>query len=157
MNSRILVRVATRADVDAIKPIVDATLFPADLLDDMIAPFLDDPACRDVWLVAERDDAVLGVTFCEPERLTDGTWNMLAIAVDPERQGAGVGSAMTSDLEARLLDAGARVLIVETSGLPAYERTRAFNRRHDYVEEARIRDFYAAHEDKVVFWKKLPA
>ena len=41
------------------------------------------------------------------------------------------------------------------SGLPEFERTRAFYHRCRYVEEARVRDFYAAGEDKVIFWKSL--
>jgi ribosomal protein S18 acetylase RimI-like enzyme len=47
------------------------------------------------------------------------------------------------------------VLLVHTSGLPAFARTRAFYRRAGYAEEARIRAFYAAGEDEVVFWKAL--
>lgn len=49
----------------------------------------------------------------------------------------------------------ARVLLVETSELPEFERTRAFYRTNGYAEETRIREFYAAGEDKVVFWKAL--
>jgi ribosomal protein S18 acetylase RimI-like enzyme len=47
------------------------------------------------------------------------------------------------------------VLLVETSGLPAFARARAFYRARGFDEEARIRDFYAAGEDKIVFWKAL--
>ncbi len=52
---------------------------------------------------------------------------------------------------------GGRMLLVETSGLPDFERTRAFYRKCGYEEEARIRDFYAAGDDKVVFRKVLNA
>lgn len=48
-----------------------------------------------------------------------------------------------------------RLLLVETSALPAFEGTRAFYRRLGYEEEARIRGFYAAGEDKVVYRKAL--
>jgi RimJ/RimL family protein N-acetyltransferase len=50
---------------------------------------------------------------------------------------------------------GERILLVETSGLPEFERTRAFYAKHGYEEEARIREFYRAGEDKVVFRKAL--
>ena len=54
-----------------------------------------------------------------------------------------------------MTERGERVLLVETSGLPGFERTRAFYRKLGYDEEARIRDFYQAGEDKVVFRKAL--
>jgi ribosomal protein S18 acetylase RimI-like enzyme len=155
MTQPICVRLATAADIEAIKPIVDATLFPADMLEPMISPFLNEPDCRHIWLVAEQAGALVGVTYCEPERMTDGTWNMLAIAVAPDSQGNGVGHALTANLEGQLATQGARVLIAETSGLSDYELTRAFYRKRGYREEARIRDFYAAGEDKIVFWKSL--
>jgi ribosomal protein S18 acetylase RimI-like enzyme len=50
---------------------------------------------------------------------------------------------------------GVRLLLVETSGLPAFEGTRGFYRARGYAEEARIRDFYQAGEDKIVFRKLL--
>ncbi len=50
---------------------------------------------------------------------------------------------------------GARVLLVETSGLPLFERTRAFYCKCGYEEEARIRDFYKAGDDKIVYRKAL--
>jgi ribosomal protein S18 acetylase RimI-like enzyme len=52
---------------------------------------------------------------------------------------------------------GQRLLLVETSGLPIYERTRAFYAKCGYEEEARIRDFYTAGDDKIVFRKALNA
>ena len=48
-------------------------------------------------------------------------------------------------------------MLVETSALPAFARTRAFYRTNGYVEDARIREFYAPGEDKVVFCKALAA
>jgi ribosomal protein S18 acetylase RimI-like enzyme len=155
MNSHIVIRRACASDTDALKPIVDATLFPADMLDDMMAPFLNDPQSQDLWHVADINGDIVGVTFCEPERLTQGCWNMLAIAVAPQRQGEGIGAALTRHLETVLQSQNGRILIAETSALPEYDQTRAFYRKLGYHEEARIRDFYDAGEDKIVFWKSL--
>ena len=87
--------------------------------------------------------------------MTEGTWNVLAIAVHPDAQGRGHGSALMRHIEASLAERGERVLLVETSGVPAFDRTRAFYRGLDYDEEARIRDYWAAGDDKVVFRKAL--
>lgn len=50
---------------------------------------------------------------------------------------------------------GGRMLLVETSGLPDFERTRRFYMKCGCEEEARIRDFYTTGDDKVVFRKVL--
>ncbi len=47
------------------------------------------------------------------------------------------------------------MLLVETSSLPEYERTRSFYDQLGFDREAVIRAFYAKGEDKVVFWKHL--
>jgi ribosomal protein S18 acetylase RimI-like enzyme len=151
------IRPARREDIAAIKPIVDVTLFPAEMLDTMMGPYLDTPESSDMWFVCEREGVVLGVGFCEAERMTVGTRNLLAIAVDPALQSQGAGAAMMEWLEAALIEQGERILIVETSGLPEYARTRAFYTRIGYTQEARIRDFYQSGEDKIVFWKALQA
>lgn len=97
----------------------------------------------------------MAVAYAAPERMTAGTWNLYLIAVHPWHQGRGRGTALLRHVERALAMRGTRVLLVETSGLPAFARTRAFYRTNGYVEEARIREFYAAGEDKVVFREAL--
>ena len=58
-------------------------------------------------------------------------------------------------LEQQLSNASQRILIVETMGIPELAETRAFYHKNGYTEEARIREFYEAGADKVVFWKHL--
>lgn len=120
----------------------------------MIAGYLDQSK-PDIWFVYEREGTTLAFGFCEPERMTEGTWNLLAIGVLPDHQGQGIGGRMMRYLEARLVEAGARILLVETMGTPELSQTREFYRKNQYVEEARIRDFYEAGADKVVFWKNV--
>jgi GNAT superfamily N-acetyltransferase len=88
--------------------------------------------------------------------MTDGTWNLLLVAVHPDRQGRGRGAALLGHVERALAARGARVLPVETSGSPAFGRARVFDRARGYDEEARIREFYQAGEDETVF-RKAPA
>ncbi|HZF68147.1 MAG TPA: N-acetyltransferase [Gemmatirosa sp.] len=155
------IRSVIAGDVSALRDVIDGTgLFPSAMLDDMLASYLGGQGGEEVWLTA--DDSASGglpvaVAFVAPERMTSGTWNLYLIAVHPERQRLGVGASLLRHVEMVLGARGARVLLVETSGLPAFERTRAFYRANGYDEEARIREFYAAGEDKVVFWKALAA
>ena len=139
----------------AIKSVAkDAGLFPPDMLDDMIAGYLEETT-RDIWFVAVADGQVVGFGYCEPERMTSGTWNLLAIGILASYRGRGIGGAMMCYLENRLAAGGERVLLVETMGTPEYARTRAFYRSKGYAEEARIREFYEPGGDKIVFWKHL--
>lgn len=87
--------------------------------------------------------------------MTDGTYNLYLIAVHKDFQGKGIGSEMMNYIENLLKSRSVRVLLVETSGLPEFERTRKFYDKCSYNKEAVIRDFYSEGEDKVVFWKKL--
>ena len=48
-----------------------------------------------------------------------------------------------------------RFLIVVTSSTRQYAGARAFSRKLDLDEEARIREFYGRSDDKVTFWKSL--
>ena len=101
------------------------------------------------------DGGPVGVAYYAPERLTEGTWNLYMLAVHPDRQRQGRGAALVRHVERELVARGARLLLIETSGAGTFERTRAFYRALGYDEEARIREFYKAGEDKVVFRKAL--
>jgi ribosomal protein S18 acetylase RimI-like enzyme len=105
------------------------------------------------WLTSEDDNRVIGVVYCEPERMTDQTWNLQLIAIHPDHQGQGHGGKLLRHVEETLKARGGRMLLVET--LASFHQAQAFYTKHDYQEEARIRDFYAASEDKVVFRKVL--
>nr|WP_164929079.1 GNAT family N-acetyltransferase [Gloeobacter violaceus] len=124
------------------------------MLDDMLAGYFSGDASDDFWLTSD-DGGPVAVAYYAPERMTQGTWNLLLIAVDPDRQGQGRGSALLCHVEQALAARGERVLLVETSGLPSFARTRAFYQKCGYEEEARIREYYQAGEDKVVFRKLL--
>jgi len=106
-----------------------------------------------VWLVDDNDSSIVSAAYCEPERMTNGTWNLLFVGVRPEHQGQGYGSAMVRHVEQMLTEKGAHLLLVET--LAEFERTRAFYKRCGYEEEAHIRDFYEVGADKVIYRKAL--
>ena len=109
------------------------------------------------WVTDDDGGDPVGVAYYAPERMTVGTWNLYLIAVRPELQGQGRGTALLRYVEQMLTVRGERLLLVETSGLASFERTRTFYRKCGYKEEARIRDFYSAGDDKIVFCKALAA
>jgi ribosomal protein S18 acetylase RimI-like enzyme len=107
------------------------------------------------WITDDDDDELVGLAYCEPERMTSGTWNLQLIGVHPTHQKQGRGGKILRFVEETLAGRGARVLLVETMGTPDFEHMRAFYRKNGYDEEARIREFYAEGADKIVFRKAL--
>lgn len=152
-----MIRPIATADVPGLKLLIDATgLFPSSMLDGMIAGYLSGDVAGDIWLTLDDGDTQ-AIAYCAPERMTEGTWNLYLIAVHPGKQSKGIGATLLRHLEVLLQAKCERILLVETSGLPDYARTRAFYLKCGYHQEARIRDFYQAGEDKIVFRKVLTA
>ena len=134
-------------------------LFPPEhlaQLEEMLQRFFDSgDDAEAIWLTDEAEGEVAGLAYCEPELMTDETWNLRLIAVSPKRQRTGRGASLVSHMEARLRERGARLLIVDTSGTPDFRSVREFYRRCGYHEVARIPDFFEAGDDKITFIKAL--
>ena len=142
-------------DLAPLARLIDRTgLFPGEMLAGMAEPCLSGAAGDDRWLVLD-DAGLAGLAYVVRERLTEGTWNLLLIAVDPDRHRQGHGSALLARIEREIAAEGARLLLVETSGMPGFAGQWAFYRGNGFAEEARIRDFYQAGDDKLVFTKRL--
>jgi ribosomal protein S18 acetylase RimI-like enzyme len=151
-----MIRLTIKQDLAALKEVIDSTgLFPSELLEDMTADFLSNPASTDRWLTKEEGGVPIAVAYYAPERLTEGTYNLYLIAVRKEDQGKGIGAEIMKHVEKKLQQEGHRVLIVETSSLPEFEATRNFYEKVHYTQEAVIHDFYKEGEHKIIFWKKL--
>jgi ribosomal protein S18 acetylase RimI-like enzyme len=103
----------------------------------------------------EHDGRVVGYVYLAEEEMTDRTWYVWWIAVDPAVHGRGVGRQLLLFAEDEARRRGGRVLFVETSGLPGYEATRRFYDKNGYDREAVLRDFYRDGDDLVVFRKRL--
>lgn len=108
----------------------------------------------EIWLTAE-EGAPVGVAYCAPEPVSPGVWNLLMLWLRTDRLGGGFGTALVQQVEALLQRQGARLLLVETSSLPAFESARAFYARRGFVHEATLRDYYAEGDDKLILTRKL--
>lgn len=149
-------------DISYLKAVIEANdLFPPQMLDEMISGYFNDDNSKDFWLTYAEEKAVAmptasyAIAFCAPEKMTEGTWNVYLIAVHPDYQRQGIGMAMMGYIEQMLASRGERLLLVETSGLESFAGTRAFYQKCGYEQEAQIREFYQAGEDKIVFRKLL--
>jgi len=146
----------TAADLPALKIVLDETeLFPSEMLPEMAASHLAGDDTPDIWLTCEYDGHAIGLCYAVLEQMADRVWNMLAIAISPAHQGKGAGGAMNAHLENLLRERGARLLLADTSGTDAFTATRKFYVAHGFEEEARIKDFWEAGDDKMTFTKAL--
>jgi GNAT superfamily N-acetyltransferase len=98
---------------------------------------------------------ILGFAYHAPAAMTEQSWYLYWIAVDAARQARGLGARLLAAVEEDIRGLGGRVLFIETSSLPHYEKTRRFYARQQYEQEAVLRDYYAAGDDMVVFRKSL--
>ena len=103
----------------------------------------------------EESERLIGYACFGATPATDGTYDLYWLAVDPAAQGRGVGTALMRAVEQKLVGRGARLLVVETSSRPDYEGTRRFYARSGYSEAARVRDFYAPADDRIVLTTRL--
>ncbi len=106
-------------------------------------------------LVAETDSHVAGYICYGPTPLTEGTWDIYWIATAPEHQGKGVGGALLAVAESKIGETRGRLIIIETSAKPEYEKTRRFYGSHGYREVSRVPDFYAPGDDRLIIQKRL--
>lgn len=155
-TNKMKVRPTTHGDIASLQEVLDATeLFPSEALPEMASGISSGDDSADLWLTCEVHSRAIGFCYAAAEPMTDGAWNMHALAVLPSLHGKGYGGAIVARLEAELRRRNQRILIADTSGAKAFARTRNFYRKSGYREVARIPDFWAAGDDKIVFWKPL--
>lgn len=150
----------TREDKPGVMQILHSTpeFKPSEVVvaEEVIGSYIGDPQRSGYHvLVAEAGSTVSGYVCYGPTPLTEGTWDLYWLAVAPDKQRQGIGSILIESVEKEIMKAGGRLAIIETSSTPAYEKTRRFHTRHGYEIIARIPDFYAIGDDKLVLQKRL--
>jgi len=123
---------------------------------ELIDTVLKKPEHRDYIIFScVEGDQILGYYCVGPTPATQGTFDLYWIAVKPSAQGQGIGGKLNTHAEDLVRQEKGRLVIVETSSQPRYERTRMFYLSHGYSEVARIRDYYRVGDDLVVYGKYL--
>jgi len=123
---------------------------------ELLGVYLDEPGQTDyLFVTALKDGAPAGYACYGDRSLAQGVFELYWIIVDERMKGSGVGRALAGAVEEILLTQGARMLVAETSSLPAYEAARRFYLKCGFAEEARIIDFYRPGDDIVFYVKRL--
>lgn len=156
----ITIRRTAAADRDAIMESVEKSGFfrpeeieiAREVLDEAIAK---GPAGHYQSYTAEAGGKAVGWVSFGRTPCTVNTFDVYWIAVEPRLRGMGIGRILMDHAEKLIAADGGRLVVVETSGQALYEPTQEFYRKLGYAECARIPDFYAPGDAKVVFVKPV--
>lgn len=124
-----------------------------ELMDDVIR----NPETGDyeIYTAVGKDGDILGYYCIGPTPLTDGTFDLYWIAVNPRFQHQGIGNRLIRHAEDLVASRGGRLVVAETSSMPKYEATRTFYLRNQFDELARIRGYYRMGDDLVIYGKYI--
>jgi ribosomal protein S18 acetylase RimI-like enzyme len=124
---------------------------------ELIDHVLKDPNQEDyrVDCMANDEDQPIGYVCYGPVPMTQGTFDLYWIVVDPRSQRQGVGSRLLRFLEDVVRERKGRMILIDTSSIPQYEKTQKFYFRHGFQEVARVPDYYHTGNDRITFCKKL--
>jgi GNAT superfamily N-acetyltransferase len=155
-----MIRPTTPADTPELLSMAAATGVFRPLEIDALKEVLDDyhdhaEAHGDRCFAYEVKGQVLGFEYHGLEPMTENCWSLWWIVVQPGTQGKGIGAKLLKFAEDDAKAHGARILFLETSGMPHSELTRKFYLKNGYEQEGRLRDFYAPGDDQLIFRKVL--
>lgn len=126
------------------------------IAEELIDCYLDDPVGSGYYiLIAEVGSKVVGYICWGPTPLTEGTWDIYWMAVSREEQSKGTGKALLAAAEEKIKKSKGRLILIETSAKPEYEKTRQFHLSRGYSLVSRIPDFYAPGDDMLTLQKRL--
>ncbi|MCJ7764190.1 MAG: GNAT family N-acetyltransferase [Dehalococcoidales bacterium] len=122
--------------------------------EEVINSYLQQPSSYRIS-VAEMAAEDAGYICYGQTPLTESTWDIYWLVVAHGKQEQGIGGALLRSAEDDIQETGGRLIIIETSSQPGYEKTRRFYTDHGYELICRIADFYAPGDDKIILQKQL--
>ena len=107
------------------------------------------------FFFAESGRELVGYCAWGAVPLTERSFDLYWIAVAPHAQGLGLGRALMRLVERAVAAKGGGNLYIETSSRRVYDRTRRFYRAAGYRQVARLPNFYAPGDHKIMFCKPI--
>ncbi len=108
-----------------------------------------------IYCMVDDQDQAIGYICYGPTPMTQGTFDLYWIAVDPDFQEQGVGSKLLSFLEEEVKTEGGRLILADTSTIPHYEKTQKFYLKNGFQEMARVSDYYHPGNDRITFCRRI--
>jgi ribosomal protein S18 acetylase RimI-like enzyme len=128
-----------------------------DVAMELIDIVVKDPIQKDYQIdcIVDDQDQAIGYICYGPTPMTQGTFDLYWIAVDPDFQEQGVGSKLLSFLEELVRAEGGRLILADASTIPHYEKTLKFYLKNGFQEVGRVPDYYHPGNDRITFCRRL--
>lgn len=108
-----------------------------------------------IYVAETAQGQVVGYVCYGPTAVAEGTYDLYWIAVDSRFQGQGIGKQLLIFTEEEVRKLKGRLIIIETSSQEKYASTQNFYLGNRYVLAARIKDYYRAGDDRLIYVKYL--
>ena len=152
--------VPVESDIRTVHDIVESTKFFYDYEVEIAAELVEE-RLRDgestgyYFVFAEVDGKTVAYSCFGPITMSQTCFDLYWIVTHNDYRGKGIGRKLLEETFRISREMGCKIIIAETSGLPHYEPTRAFYLNNNFINEARIKDFYAEGDDKVYYTKRI--
>ena len=123
-----------------------------ELLDDRLEK---GPESEYMFLFCEAGGRTAGYACYGPITMARGRFDLYWIAVEAGLQRKGIGSALLGKAEAEMARLGGKYVYAETSSRKKYAPTRQFYLKNGYSRAARVPEYYARGDDKLIFMKTI--
>ena len=108
-----------------------------------------------LFIFAEDEAGLAGYTCYGEIPAAERRYDLYWIAVSPRVQRAGLGRRLLRESETLIAQAHGSRVYIETSSRSLYTPTQAFYTNNGYLLEARLKQFYADEDDKLIYVKAL--
>jgi len=158
-----MIRALIQNDREKIKNIlIDTNNFNDDEVSialELLDVYLNNPEQKDYEIFVdvneENANELNGYVCIGPRPLTEGTYDLYWIAVNPKIQSRGVGSKLVLYIEQHIKSKGGYLVLIETSGKPSYEKERKFYEKNNYKKAVELEHFYKRDDSLVIYSKYL--
>lgn len=154
-------RALTPADRESLRQLL-VQIKSFDLDDQMLALELITTALEapeqkdyDFIIAAGEEDIPVGFACYGPTPLTQGTYDLYWIAVNPAYSGQGIGTRLLRWVEEEITARKGRMLVIETSSSEKYAQAQSFYQKNGYTLTETIPDFYHVGEDRITYLKRF--
>lgn len=107
------------------------------------------------FLFAEINGRSASYSCYGPIPGTQSSYDIYWLATHNEYRGQGIGKILIAETEKRIAQQKGKNIYVETASKPQYEPTRKFYEKCGYIIEARLKQFYADNDDKLIYVKRV--
>lgn len=107
------------------------------------------------WLLIREDNDILGCAIFGPNPSSLYSWDFYWLVIERHHKNRHLGKNLIAEVERISKEGGCKILWIETSGRELYAPTRICYLNNNYIEAARLKDFYAPGDDKVLYRKDI--